>query len=75
MLKNDVDPDWPQSTKRRMRIACRVTKATNTLSEYNAAFPLQQWSRERASTLLYTYIACLFNLPDYRWNFRLRVAV
>jgi len=34
------------------------TKATNTQSEY--AFLLQQWLHERASMLLYTYIACLF---------------
>jgi hypothetical protein len=37
-------------------------KATNTHSEYVLliiAFSLQQWLRERASMLLYTYIACL----------------
>ena len=35
--------------------------ATNTPSEYVIliAFPLQQWFRERASVLLYTYIDCL----------------
>ena len=46
----------------RMRIACWITKATNVLSEYVIfffAFPLQQWLRERASVLRYTYIACL----------------
>ena len=45
----------------RMHIACWMTKATNTHSEYVIliAFPLQQWLHERASMLRYTYIACL----------------
>jgi hypothetical protein len=44
-----------------MRTACRITKATNTLSQYVIliAFPLQQWLRERAPMLRYTYIASL----------------
>jgi len=43
----------------RMRIACWITKDTNTHSEYVTfiAFPLQQWVHERASVLRYTYIA------------------
>ena len=46
---------------RRVRIACWITKATNTHSEYAilTAFPLQQWLRERASIL--RYIACIDN--------------
>jgi hypothetical protein len=45
----------------RMCIACRITKAPNTYSEYVIliAFPLQQWLHERASVLLYTFIASL----------------
>ena len=45
----------------RMRIACCITKATNTHSECIIffAFPLQQWLHERASMLRYTYIACI----------------
>jgi hypothetical protein len=45
---------------RRMRFACWKTKATNTQSKYVIliAFPRQQWLRERASMLCYTYIAC-----------------
>jgi len=41
-----------------MRTACRITKATNTYSEYVIliAFPLQQWLHERASVLLYMFI-------------------
>jgi hypothetical protein len=39
----------------------RITKATNTHSEYVVLipFPLQQWLQELASMLCYTYIACL----------------
>jgi len=35
--------------------------STNTYSEYviRIAFPLQQWLHERASVLLYAYLACL----------------
>jgi len=45
----------------RMRIACWITKATNTHSEYVIliAFPVQQWLHERTSVLCYTYIVCL----------------
>ena len=45
----------------RMRIACWVTKATDTLSQYVTftAFPLQQWVHECASLLGYTYTDCL----------------
>jgi len=40
----------------RMRITCRIPKATNIHSEYVTliAFPLQQWLHERASMLHYT---------------------
>ena len=45
----------------RMRIACWIPKATNTLSEYviHTAFPLQKWLHERSTMLRYTYTACL----------------
>jgi hypothetical protein len=45
----------------RMRIACWITKATNTHSQYVMliAFPVRQWLHERSTTLLYTYIAFL----------------
>ena len=45
----------------RMRIECRIPKATNTHSEYVIliAFPLQQWLHKRSSKLRYTYIACI----------------
>ena len=46
---------------RRRRFACWMTKAKDTHSEYVIliAFPQQEWLRERASMLRYTYIACL----------------
>jgi len=46
---------------RRMRCACYISKAINTHSDYviRFAFPLQQWSRERAEMLcLYINVAC-----------------
>ena len=51
--KNTVEPDRPQMTIRRKRIACWITKATYTNSEYvtRIAFALQQWFHERASML------------------------
>jgi hypothetical protein len=46
---------------RHMRIACCITKATNTHLQYVIfiAFPLQHWLHERAEMLCYTSIACL----------------
>jgi hypothetical protein len=53
---------------RRMRVACWITKATDTYSEcvILIAFPRQQWLRDRASVLRYTYNACLVfaNIKD-----------
>jgi len=48
----------------RTRIACPVTKATNTHSDYLVfiAFPLQQWLQKRATVLRYTYVACLVRI-------------
>jgi len=61
MWKNWVQPDKPQMTIWRMRIACWLPKATNTHTEYliRIAFPLQQWLHKRASLLRYIYIACV----------------
>ena len=43
--KNAVQPDRPQMTIWRTRIACRIPTATNADSEYviRIAFLLQQW--------------------------------
>jgi len=45
----------------RMRIACWITKATNTHSQYVTliAFQLQQWLPERASLLRYITLPVL----------------
>ena len=61
MWKNIVEPGTPQMTVWRTSIACCITKATNTHSEYSIifAFPPQLWLQERASTLRYTCIAYL----------------
>jgi hypothetical protein len=47
-------------TIRRMRIACWVSKAAATQSEYEirTAFPRQQWLRERSSILRYMKAYC-----------------
>ena len=59
MWKNIVEADRPQMTIWRMLVACWITKATNTYSEYVIliAFPLQQWLHESSSMLRYAYIA------------------
>jgi hypothetical protein len=52
---------------RRMRIACWITKAKHTYSQYVIiiAFPLQQWLHERTSVLRYTYTA---SAVDYNFK-------
>ena len=46
---------------KKIRFACRVTKATNTHSGYVTlfAYPRQQWLRAGVSVLYYTYTARL----------------
>jgi len=53
MWKNVVEPDRPQMTIWRMRIACWITKAAETLSDcaMRIAFAQQILLRERASVL------------------------
>ena len=53
MYENIVQPGRPQMTTWRKRIACWITKATDTHSEYVTltAFPLQQKLHERVSML------------------------
>ena len=66
MWINIAQPDRPQMTIWRMRIACWIPKATNTHSEYVTltAFPLQQWLHESASTLrLYVHFLPCFLVP------------
>ena len=67
MWKNTAQPDWPQMTIRRMRNACRISKATSKHSEYEilTAFPPQRWLCDRA-TMLHLYVRCL---PFYNFFF------
>jgi len=60
-VKNIIQPDMPQTAIWQMLIACCITKATNTHSEYVilVAFPQQQWLHEHVSMLCYMYTACL----------------
>jgi hypothetical protein len=61
MWKNIWQAGRPQMTIRCMGIAFWIPKATNTQWDYVVfiAFPPENWLRESASVLSYTYIACL----------------
>ena len=63
--RNTGERGRPQMTIWRMRIACLITKATNTHLEYVilTTFPLQQLLHECTSMLRYTYISCSIGLP------------
>jgi hypothetical protein len=53
-----------QAAAEKMRCACRLTKArTQSLIMLGLLFalPRQQWLRERASMLRYTYVTCLYS--------------
>ena len=57
--KNIVERSRPQMTIWRMRIACWISKATNTHTECVTliVFPLQRWLHEDNSVLRYTHIS------------------
>jgi hypothetical protein len=67
LWKHIAEQDRPQMAVWHMRIACWVTKATNTHTHTHAQYailiadPLLQWLHESTSELRYTYIACLVN--------------
>ena len=63
MCKNTVPPDRPQMAVWRMRIACRIPKATDAHSEYVTpiASPLQLL-HEHASVSRYKYSDCTVRL-------------
>jgi hypothetical protein len=56
MSKNVVEADRPHMTLPRMRIACWITKATNTYSEnvILIALPMQQWLHDAPQC----YVTC-----------------
>jgi hypothetical protein len=68
MWKNTVERSRAQMSIWRMRIACWITRATNTHSKYVTliAFPLQQWLYESAS-MLRLYVHCL-SFPKQQLN-------
>ena len=57
--QNMIKTDKPQTTKRRMRFACKITKGTDTNTEHTAS-SRQQWLCERAPLLLYIKLPVLF---------------
>jgi hypothetical protein len=62
MCKTTVESDRPQMITWRMRIACWMTKATNTHLEYVTfiAFVQQQWLHKSSSMLRYTHAVSHF---------------
>ena len=60
MWKNNVEPDRPKVTIWHMHIACWVTKATDTHSEYVilTAFPLQQRLHVCTSMYIHVHMSC-----------------
>jgi hypothetical protein len=77
MWKSIVQPDRPQMAIWSMRTACCITTITNTFSVYAMliAFPLQQCLHVRASTLRYTYIACVVLLSIVGNTFKIRLSL
>jgi hypothetical protein len=62
MWKNIVELGSPRVTIWHMRTACRITKASNSQSDYVIliAFPLQQRFHKSASTALYVHCLSCF---------------
>jgi hypothetical protein len=62
MWQNMAQPGKPRMTTRHPRFACWITKAADIPSEcvIIIAFPRQQWLRERAPVLRYTYVGLRF---------------
>jgi hypothetical protein len=77
MRKNVVELEaTDDNVIRRMRFACWVSKAIRTHAQKYVrpiSFLRQQRSRERASILHYTYIACLIRLV-IRWVWEVSLA-
>jgi len=63
MWNNSVESDGPQIAPCRMRIACWISKAANTDTDYVIfiAFAFQKCSHGRASMIRHMYIACPVN--------------
>ena len=67
LWENIVKRGMPQMAIWCMRIACWISKATNTRSEYVIiiVFPLKQRLLKRASMLRYMHISCLVILSSH----------
>ena len=67
MWKNIVEGGRSHMTIWRMRIACWISNATNTHSEYVIliVFLQQQWLQDSVSVLRYTYSACLVFFAEF----------
>jgi len=74
-FKDILEPDTSEVTIWRMRVACWISNTIDTHSEYVIliAFPLQQWLRESATLLNYSYLACLVFFRSFRHYSLLRV--
>ena len=61
-------------TRRHMRVASWVPKATDTRSEHVIliACPLQQWLHERASVLLHSTLPVCYIVPSM-WSVPFRI--
>jgi hypothetical protein len=72
VILKSVNKAADYSIIRRMRFACWVTKATDTIRICNTAFLGQQWLFESPSVLRYKYIACLvsFSYELQPWSSR-----
>ena len=67
MWQNTVEPDRPQMTIWRRCVACWISKATSTHSEYVIliAFPLQQWLHKRPSMYTAFLVEILRHVAEY----------
>jgi hypothetical protein len=63
MFKNILEPGMPQMTIRRMRFACWIAKAVNTLSEYVILIDL------RMRLTLTFYVHCLSCVHYYQHTY------
>ena len=74
MWKNIVEPDRPQMTNWRMRIACRMTKAKNTHTEHVHTyyfFTVTMVARMQLSVTLCVYFYFMIRPVDLlgaRWS-------
>jgi hypothetical protein len=71
MWKNMVEPDRPQMTIWRMRIACWIPNATVTLTICNTCYfsTATVFARTRLNIALYTYVHCSLFSSNGEWEY------